>query len=417
MTVGRVVIIGAGQAGGWVVRTLRDEGYRGEIILVGDEPYAPYERPPLSKEILLGDATIDDLTLMSADELLSLSVKTYLGQRVARVDREGKQILLEAIDERLPYDVLVMCTGGRARQAPVPVSGDVHIHMLRTLDDALCLRAAIASRPGHVLVIGGGWIGLEVAASARQMGCEVTLVERAERLCQRSITPDVSVALHDIHQKHGNQVVLGGEVRALKARPGADGIDAVLSNGHTLSASHVVMAAGLIANDELASDAGLLCRNGVLVDAQCRSSDPAIYAAGDVAVVETAIDGVHMRLESWQNAQDQGMAVARAILGQPISYRPTPILWSQQFDQFIQIAGHVDRFVQTVVRAVRGKGSMRFYLDGEEIVRGVIGMNAGRDWRFARQLVEQNARVSAATLADSEQPLKRLVPSMAENVI
>ncbi|MGB6103867.1 MAG: FAD-dependent oxidoreductase [Pusillimonas sp.] len=444
MTVGRVVIVGAGQAGGWAARTLREEGYQGSIVLIGDEAHAPYERPPLSKEILLGASAPEQLTLVPEEELLSLQVEARFGVRVSRIDRERKRVFLASVQqlaglggamdgggdaEPLDYDALVLCTGGRARCLPIEGSGDERVHTLRTLDDALRLRAALTGAPGPVLVIGGGWIGLEVAASARQLGCEVTLVECADRLCQRSVAPDVSMALLNLHAANGVQVMLGAGVSALSACP-ADGrpahsreareeagpavLEATLTNGQSLHVAHVVMAAGLVSNDEQAAEAGLVCRNGIVVDDRCRSSDPAIYAAGDVAVTETAVDGVHMRLESWQNAQDQGMAAARAILGKDVNYRPTPLLWSQQFDQFIQIAGYVNDAVLTAIRELPGGGSIRFYLDGEETVCGAIGMNAGRDWRFARQLAERRQRVSPAALADLGQTLKTLAAAVAE---
>lgn len=418
MTVGRVVIVGAGQAGGWAARTLRDNGYSGTIVLVGDETHALYERPPLSKDILLGDATPDELTVVSADELASLKVQTRFGERIVRIDRDNRQVVLASragqesgAGQALPYDALILCTGGRARQLAIPGVDDVRVHTLRTLDDALRLRSAITSNSGHALVIGGGWIGLEVAASMRQSGCSVTVVECADRLCQRSVPGDVSDVLLDVHQQHGVQALLGTQIKALNPISGHNALEAVLCNGQTLHAQHVVMAAGLVANDELAVAAGLECANGIIVDDQCRTSDPFIYAAGDVAVVQPSMDGLRLRLESWQNAQDQGMAVAHAILGQPINYRPVPLLWSQQYDQFIQIAGYPDHAGRVVIRAAPRGGCVRFYLDNSGTVIGAVGMNAGRDWRFARQLVERQLRVDAADLADSEQPLKTLVTS------
>lgn len=406
MTTDRVVIVGAGQAGGWAARTLRDEGYAGSIVLVGVETHAPYERPPLSKEILLGLSEPEALTIVDHATLASLDIETRLGAEVLTIDREARQLVL-ASGEQLHYDKLVLCTGGRARHLPIPGIAHERVHTLRSLDDALRLKQALTTQAGHVLVIGGGWIGLEVAASARQLQCAATIVEFADRLCQRSVTADVSEVLLTLQTSHQNQVLLGTQVLGITASE--QGLAAELSNGQTLQCAHVIVAAGLIANDELARQAGLTCNtHGIQVDALCRTNDPNIYAAGDVAVMETTGTGGWSRLESWQNAQDQGMAVARAIMGHDTHYRPTPMLWSQQFDQFIQIAGHVHGGAITAMRTMPNGGTLRFYLTEQEVVAGVIGMNAGRDYRFAKQLVERGARVAAADLADAAIPLKQL---------
>jgi 3-phenylpropionate/trans-cinnamate dioxygenase ferredoxin reductase subunit len=405
MTTDRVVIVGAGQAGAWAARTLRDEGYAGSIVLVGAELHPPYERPPLSKEILLGECQPDALTIVDVATLEALNIESRLGTEVAAIDRAGQHITL-ADGEQLPYSKLVLCTGGRARRLAIEGIEHERVHTLRSLDDALRLKAALSTEAGHVLVMGGGWIGLEVAASARKLGCEVMIVEAADRLCQRSVAPDVSEALLALHTSHQNEVLLGTHVVAAAAS--GNTLRLALSNGQTRQCSHVIMAAGLIANDELAQQAGLVCTNGIHVDDRCLTNDPNIYAAGDVALTETSGTNVRMRLESWQNAQDQGMAVARSILGHDAVYRPTPLLWSQQFDQFIQIAGHVHGGTITVMRTMPNGGSLRFYLNADQAVLGVIGMNAGRDYRFARQLVERLACVPPTELADPDKPLKQL---------
>ncbi|MBP6019356.1 MAG: FAD-dependent oxidoreductase [Burkholderiaceae bacterium] len=408
MTTERVVIVGAGQAGGWTARTLRDEGYAGSIVLVGAEAHPPYERPPLSKEILLGESTPDALTIVDNDTLKALDIATLFNTTVVDIDKVARQVTLST-GQLLAYDKLVLCTGGRARRLPIEGIEHERVHTLRTLDDALRLKAALSNDTGHVLVIGGGWIGLEVASSARQMGCEVTIVEYADRLCQRSVAADVSETLLALHTSHKVNVLLGTHV--LGASPSETGINLILSNEQTLSFTHVIVAAGLIANDELAQQAGLVCDNGIHVDDRCLTSDPDIYAAGDVAITETAPGGIWTRLESWQNAQDQGIAVAHSILSHDLSYRPTPMLWSQQYDHFIQVAGHVNSATKTVLRQLPNGGSLRFYLDADNTTLGVIGMNAGRDFRFARQLIERGANVLPEDLADANKPLNRLAAS------
>ncbi|HLU78618.1 MAG TPA: FAD-dependent oxidoreductase [Burkholderiaceae bacterium] len=404
MTTGTVVIVGGGQAGAWAARSLRDLGHAGPIVMVSEERHAPYERPPLSKEILLGTGSADELTIHSHEELAALHIDVRPGVRCTSLDREGRRVILEG-GEQLVYDTLILATGGRARRLDLPGVDSPRVHTLRTLDDAHRLRAALTGEPGHVLVVGGGWIGLEVAASARALGAEVTVLEAADRLCARSVAPDVSAALLDLHREQGVSVRLETSLTALQDQD--DRLRVTLSDGTQLECQHLIMAAGLVANDELAVQAGLQCANGVLVDRQCRSSDPHIYAAGDVAVMETSLAGRRMRLESWQNAQDQGMAVAQAIMGQDVDYCPVPMVWSQQYDQFIQISGHVHAGDQWTERRT-STGILRFYLDATGTVVAAIGMNAGRDFRFARQLVERKARVPAAVLADPGQPLNKV---------
>ncbi|MFT0545745.1 NAD(P)/FAD-dependent oxidoreductase [Allopusillimonas ginsengisoli] len=402
----RVIIVGAGQAGGWAACTLRDEGYSGSIVLVGGEVHPPYERPPLSKEVLLGESDPHTLTIVDEAKLNELNVVCRFGVEVVSINRAEHTITLSG-GEKLPYDKLILCTGGRARQLTIDGIEHERVHVLRTLDDALRLKAALTEEVGRVLVIGGGWIGLEVAASSRRLGCDVTIVEYANRLCQRSVSPDMSDALLVLHREQGNEVLLGISVARLEQVE--SGLRVALSNGQTLICSHVIMAAGLVANDELAREAGLLCDNGIYVDEKCCTSDPNIYAAGDVAITEMFAVGTKARLESWQNAQDQGIAVAHSVLGHEISYKPTPFLWSHQFDQFIQIVGHVNSGVVTALRHTPNRGTLRFYLDGEQKIVGVIGMNAGREFRSARQLVGGHASISPLDLADPGLPLKDLV--------
>lgn len=405
MTAGRIIIAGAGQAGGWTARTLRDKGYTGEIVLVGAETHLPYERPPLSKEILLGTGTPDALAVLDNEALKTLDIDIRLNNEVVNIDRDAHSVML-GNGEQLAYDKLVLCTGGRARHLPINGLAYERVFTLRTLDDALRLKTALAAEAGHVLVIGGGWIGLEVASSARQMGSEVTLVEYADRLCQRSVTPDISDLLFDLHTSQQVNIML--ETQVLDVTPAEKGLAVSLSNGQTLVCTCIIVAAGLIANDELAKQAGLDCNNGIFVDGQCRTSDPDIYAAGDVAITRTAPTGVQLRLESWQNAQDQGIAAAASILDGEDDYRPIPMLWSEQFDRQIQIFGHVNGQVRLALRQLARGAALHFYLNEDDVIVGVIGVNAGRDFRFARQLVERAAKICSADLLDAEKSLKQL---------
>jgi 3-phenylpropionate/trans-cinnamate dioxygenase ferredoxin reductase subunit len=277
---------------------------------------------------------------------------------------------------------------------------------LRTIDDARALGAALL--PGRKLVVvGGGWIGLEVAATARKKGMDVTVVEAMSRLCERTVPPEISEYLARLHSKHGTQVILGACVAGFGRD--AEGMLVVsLSDGRELVCDAVVVGIGLIPNDELARDAGLECDGGVVVDAQCRTSDPDILAAGDVAAWHCRWGGRRMRLESWQNAQEQGIAAGRSALGIEVDHQPLPWFWSDQYDINLQIYGMPDPSHRVVVRGdLQSDSFVLFYLDGETI-RSVIGPNAARDLRFARRLIESRKRVDPELLADTRVAMSKV---------
>ncbi|GGH67584.1 reductase [Comamonas phosphati] len=400
-----IVIVGAGQAGGWAAQTLRKEGYAGPIVLVGDELHPPHERPPLSKAVLAGTASADSLRLMPQQAFDALDLDWRCGAQAQRIDRQARQVLL-ADGLALPYDRLILCTGGRARTLAVPGSESVAPHTLRSIEDAQRLAPALA--PGRsVVVIGGGWIGLEVAATARQRGAAVTVVETQARLCERSVPAEISAYLLALHQAQGARVLLGAGVSAFARH--VDGRSEVrLADGRALACDAIVLGVGMVPNDALAREAGLECDGGVLVDARCRTSDPHILAAGDVAVSANPWAGRRLRLESWQNAQEQGIAAARSALDLPVDYQPLPWFWSDQYGMNLQIYG-VPRPAHRVVR--RGdteSGSFAlFYLAGN-VIEAAMGPNAARDLRFARRLMEQRKPVDAERLADPQTPMSRL---------
>ena len=264
-----------------------------------------------------------------------------------------------------------------------------------------------------MVVVGGGWIGLEVAATARQQGAEVVVVETQSRLCERTVPAEVSAYLLALHRAQGVRVLLGAGVRGFaRAADGADGADSrsevLLADGSALACDTIVLGVGLVSNDELARAAGLACEGGVLVDAQCRTSDPHILAAGDVAVAPNPWAGRSLRLESWQNAQEQGMAAARSALGQAVDYQPLPWFWSDQYDMNLQIYGMPTPAHRVVRRGDPASGSfVLFYLAGD-VVQAAVGANAARDLRFARRLIEQRKPVDAERLADLNTPMAKL---------
>lgn len=400
-----IAIVGAGQAGGWAAQTLRKEGFTGEIVLLGDEPHPPHERPPLSKAVLSGEAAPESTRLQKDEAFEALALDWRPGARVARIDRAAKRLELVG-GEAVAYDKLILCTGGRARKLSSPGAESVAVHTLRTIADALALAPMLA--PGRrVVVVGGGWVGLEVAATARKKGAEVIVVEAQSRLCERTLPPEMSEHLLMLHRAHGTRVMLGAAIERLSAA--ADGSAVVtLTDGEALACDAVVAGIGMLPNDELARDAGLACDGGVLVDARCCTSDPDIFAAGDVAVTPNPWAGRRLRLESWQNAQEQGIAAARAALGLEVDYQPLPWFWSDQYDMNLQIFGIPTPTHRVVARGVPGSASfVLFYLDGD-LVQAALGPNSAKDLRFARRLIEQRKPVDAQRLADTSVPMAKL---------
>jgi 3-phenylpropionate/trans-cinnamate dioxygenase ferredoxin reductase subunit len=399
------VIVGAGQAGGWAAQTLRKEGFSGRVVLIGDEVHPPHERPPLSKAVLSGEAAPETTGLQKTEAFDALGLEWRPGVRVTQIDRAAKRLEL-AGGETLPYDKLVLCTGGRARTLAVPGADVAAVHTLRTIDDAL--RLAPLLMPGRsVVVVGGGWIGLEVAATARKKGADVVVVEACSRLCERTVPREMSEHLLALHRSRGVRVILGTAIAGFAV--GSDGRSVVtLADGQALECDAIVVGVGMVPNDEVARNAGLECDGGVLVDSACRSSDPDILAAGDVAVTPNPWAGRRLRLESWQNAQEQGIAAARSALGLPVDYQPLPWFWSDQYAMNLQIYGIPAPTHRVVARGIPGAESfILFYLDGD-VVTAALGPNAARDLRFARRLIEQRRPVDAQRLADTAIPMAKI---------
>ena len=404
MTADNIVIVGTGQAGGWAAQTLRKEGYAGKVVLVGDEPHIPYERPPLSKSVLSGEASAESTYLIKSEAFEQLALDWRPSVRVMAIDRAAKRLRLSA-GGPIEYDKLILCNGGRARALQVPGSDLPGIFTLRNIEDARALGQALI--PGKKLVVvGGGWIGLEVAATARKKGMAVTVVEAMQRLCERTVPPEISEYLSRLHSTHGTQVILGASVSRLSRN--AEGMLVVtLGDGRELACDAVVVGIGLLPNDELAREAGLACDGGIVVDAQCRTSDADIFAAGDVASWHCDWAGRRMRLESWQNAQEQGIAAARSALGLEVDHQPLPWFWSDQYDTNLQIYGVPISSHRVVVRGAPESDSfVLFYLDGN-VVSAALGPNSARDLRFARRLIEQRKVIDPERLADVQVPMSK----------
>ncbi|MGE3860622.1 MAG: NAD(P)/FAD-dependent oxidoreductase [Burkholderiaceae bacterium] len=392
-----IAVIGAGQAGGWAARTLRDQGFSGRLLLIGNERHPPYERPPLSKGILRGTPA-EAPVIFDQPALQKLDIEWLPSVSCLSIERAQRTAMLSD-GQQIRYDKLILCTGGRARRLAIPGAELPGVLALRNLDDA----QAIADRlePGKRLVaIGGGWIGLEVAATARTKGLDVTVVEAQPRICARTVPPVVSNHLQALHESHGTRLLAGRQVQRIAALP-AGGLQVLLDDGQQLPADIVIVGVGLEPNDELARSAGLECRNGIVVDERCRTSDEHIFAAGDVTVSFNRWHGRPLRLESWQNAQDQGIAAAKAALGQNVRYDPLPRFWSDQYDATIQILGDVESpSGQSVIREDPESGQLIvFRVDGEQLM-GAVGINAAARLRDVRRILAQAVPVSAGMLQD-----------------
>ena len=400
-----IVVIGAGQAGGWAARTLRDEGFDGSVVVIGEEPYPPYERPPLSKDVLLGKEPAESSYLWPEGTFDALGIELRTGVEATAIDRETATVALSD-GSSIAYGKLLIATGGRVRKLPIAGAELDGVHYLRGIDDSAAIRAELGDG-ARLVVIGGGWIGLEVAAAARMLGAEVTVVEALDMLCARALAPDMAAFLLEVHRGRGVDVRLGATIDALTGEGRVDG--ARLSGGETLAATAVVIGIGIVPNVELAEAAGLAVDNGVVVDALCRTSDPDIFAAGDVTNHPNDLLGRSLRLESWENAQNQGIAAAKAMLGGETPYCEIPWFWSDQYDVNIQLVGLPADFEETVTRGERADGSfVEFYMKGGRI-DGAASVNNPRDIRFAKRLMQAEKVVDPAQLADASVKLQALL--------
>ena len=399
----RIVVVGAGQAGAWVARSARLAGSAADIVLIGAEPHHPYERPPLSKKVLL-DGAATGIDICPPEEWRRLGIDYRPGVAVVSLDRGSREISTDD-GRRLGYDKLVLATGGRAALARTPGFDLPAVHTLRCVDDALRISACL--RPGaRILVVGGGWIGLEVAAAARQRQAEVTVVESGARLCSRSVPPLVSACLRNLHASHGVRILLNTSIQRLSAAE--RGVVAELScSGPPERADAVIVGIGLNPNVELAIQAGLKVDNGVVVDEYGCTSDPDIYAAGDVTNQPSPWAVGRVRLESWANAQNQGIAVGKTLAGAPQPYADIPWFWSDQYGVRLQVLGFPDPNAQLMVRGETGSHFCAFQLVDHRI-QAVIAWNRARELKLAKRLMADRTPVSAQELANEAVSLERL---------
>ncbi|WP_114971200.1 NAD(P)/FAD-dependent oxidoreductase [Rhodoferax ferrireducens] len=398
-----IVIIGAGQAGVQAAEALRTGGFEGAITLLGDEPHGPYHRPPLSKAWLAGDIGAEQLVMRAPEALARKNIALRTGQTVRAIDRTACQVWLTD-GSALPYSGLVLATGATPRSLPLPGGDAMGVLALRSRDDASAIAKRMAmciEQQLPVVVIGGGFIGLEVAATARKKGLRVTVLEAAPRLLGRVLAPLLSDWYAQLHRSQGVSLLLGAQITALETdRQGAvSGVR--LADGTVLAAGLVVVGIGVSANDQLARDAGLACERGIVVDACGRTSDPLIMAAGDCTARRLA-DGSLLRLESVQNATEQGKSVAAALLGQERPFTATPWFWSDQFDKKLQMAGLSTGADQWAVRGDLASGSFSVYHFKGRNLLAVDSVNASRDHLQARKLLDASVSPTVDQAADME---------------
>lgn len=392
----RVVIVGAGHAGGSVAAFLRQYGFEGSITLIGEEPIAPYQRPPLSKAWLKGEADADGLQLKDPAWWAENGVDLRLDATATAIDRASKTVT--ARGEALPYDALVIATGARARALPLPGADFDGVLALRTAADAEALKARLG--PGRKLVvIGGGYVGLEAAASATALGGTAIVLEREGRVLARVASETLSAFYETAHGRRGVAIQTNASVAAIEGQAGQ--VEAVrLADGSRIACDTVLVGVGALPNVELAEASGLACSDGVIVDAAARTADPSVWAVGDVTRRPSALFGGDIRFESVPNALEQAKQAASAIAGRDQPPAEVPWFWSDQFDLKLQMAGLAFDADQQVVRGDPDSDSFAvFHLQGD-VIRCVEAVNAPPEFMGGRLLIAKQASVDPGKLAD-----------------
>ena len=409
-----MVIVGAGHVGGRTAQALREFGWKGPIVMIGAEPHAPYERPPLSKGVLTGEQSAASCVLSLPAEGDAEPVHRIVAS-VDRIDTAAREVVIaggpQHAERRIAYESLLIATGGHLRRLDAPGADQPDLLSLRTLDDA----AALAPRlmPGaHLLIVGGGFIGLEVAASARQCGCQVTVLEGASRLLGRAVPSAIGEKVLALHRGHGVDLRLDTVPTAFE-RDGQGRQVVTLNDGSRLTADVVVVGIGIEPATDLARQAGLTVARGIVVNAELATGVPGVFAAGDVAEFPSPISGQLIRQETWQNAEAQARVAATNMLGGNVACTQMPWFWSDQYDHQLQVCGEPALGVRTVTRPLGGEALIDFHLDAQGGLVGASGFGPTsvtvKELKLARLLVERRGRPAAESLADPAVRLKSLV--------
>ena len=402
----KVLIIGAGHAGGTAAALLRQYGFDGQVVLAGEEPVPPYQRPPLSKAWLKGEAELDDVLLRPESFYAEHGIELRTGVTATSVDAAARTVAF-ADGTAETYDVLILATGSTARKLPLPGGDRPDLLELRTLADAHRLKAALGPAK-RLAVVGGGYVGLEAAASARALGAEAVVIERMDRVLARVASPTLSAFFTERHRREGVEILTSAEVT------GFESAGVRLADGRLVEADAVLVGVGALACDGLARSAGLACENGVVVDETARTSDPSIYAIGDMTWRPVPVHGdLRFRLESVPNALEQAKQAAAAITGRPAPAPETPWFWSDQYDIKLQIAGLPHDADRQLVRGDPAAASFAvFHLKGDRIVC-VEAVNAPAEFMAGRQMIGRGAAVEPDRLADPTVSMKAVAAGAA----
>ena len=400
---GRIVIVGAGHGGVQTAASLREDGYQGPIALISDDPHAPYQRPPLSKAFMKGEATADSLILRGPAYYPEKQIDLMLGERVVEIDRAGHRVKL-ASGAALDYAHLVLATGADPRAIPFAGAELDGVLALRDMKDAAQLKTKLEAAK-NVVVVGAGFIGLEFAATAAAKGCDVQVIEIAPRVMGRAVSQTISDFYAEAHRGFGVHLHLGLGVSAIEGEDGK-ATAVVLSDGRKLPADLVLVGIGIVASEKLAAAAGLTVENGVVVDSAMTTSDPDISAIGDCAAHPNVFAGRRIRLESVQNAADQARVVARKLTGKPAHYDALPWFWSDQGDLKLQIAGLIEGCDTFVTRGDVSARSFSVFGFSAGKLRVVESVNRAADHMIARRLIAAGTPLSPEEAADAAFDLK-----------
>lgn len=401
------VIVGASHAAAQLAPSLRQEGWDGEIIVIGDEPYAPYHRPPLSKTFLSGEKTLKQLLIRPEAAYEKVDIKLRLGLRVEKIDRENKVLSLSDGSEQ-KYDKLALCTGSRPRKLPIPGAQLKGVHYLRTVDDIEAIRSRLSGIANpSVVIAGGGYIGLETAAALNKLGAKVSVLEMMERILQRVTAPEISEFYHRLHTEAGVNICTNTTVESIDGEQEAQAV--ICKDGRRIEADLVIIGAGIVPNTELADAAGLAIENGIAVDQYARTDDPDIVAAGDCASYPHQVIGGRVRLESVPNATEQAKTAAASICGKELDNHSHPWFWSDQYDIKLQIAGFNMGYTHVVTRGdSQSKNFSVWYFNNDKLLAADC-INNPKEFMQAKQLLAKNCAITTEQVADTDFDLKSLL--------
>ena len=400
----KVVIVGAGHASGQVVATLRQRKFAGSICLIGEESYLPYQRPPLSKKYLAGELPAERLHFKADKFYDEPNIDVHLDTAIGHIDR-SKRVVRSDSGREFSYDNLVLSLGAHPRPVDLPGVELSGVHYLRTIKDVDVIREKFG--PGcRLVIVGAGYIGLEVAAVAAQLGLDVTVVEMLDRVMSRVVSEQVSEFYQEEHKQRGVKLLLSTGIRGFSGDGNVHAVD--LSDGTQIEAELVIIGIGVVPNTDLATDAGLEVSNGIVVDDHCRTSDPMIYAVGDCTIHPNDLLGRQVRLESVHNALEQAKTAAANICGEDLRYAQVPWFWSDQYDLKLQIAGLSQDYDQTIIRGDPADRSFScLYLNDGRLI-AVDAINRPKDFMQSKKLIAEHAVIDTSLLADSTVQLKEM---------